>query len=249
MVDFYKTGIDKVERRGALLRKLVKIAPQHLITQVKFEMHMLSVRMRSGGKAKAFRGKKDLLVNIGAGDCGLDGWVNMDGYKCDGVNCLYDPRAKMPFEDNSVKGIFSEHFFEHIHYTEEAPTFLKECHRVLQPGGVLRLIVPDAGRYLKAYAAQDPWAELKPLRPLDDDGVDPYFGWSYNTPMELMNAVFRQSQEHKFAYDYETMEFIMRQNGFSQIQQQSYQKSALPELAIDQESRKTESLYVEATKS
>jgi len=198
MADFYQTGIDKVARRGGLLRLLVRIFPQHLITQIKFELRMLSVRLRRLTQSRGYAGRTDLLVNIGAGDCGLEGWVNMDAFKCKGVNCLWDPRDKLPFDDNSVKGIFSEHFFEHIHYTEEAPGFLQECHRVLQPGGTLRVIVPDAGRYLKAYASNDVWSELTKLRPLETqngtEGVDPYFGWTYNTPMELMNAVFRRDR-------------------------------------------------------
>jgi len=256
MADFYQTGIDKVARRGGLLRLLVRIFPQHLITQIKFELHMLAVRLRRFSQGRGFAGRTDIMLNIGAGDCGLDGWVNMDAFKCKGVNCLWDPRDKLPFDDNSVKGIFSEHFFEHIHYTEEAPGFLRECYRVLQPGGVLRIIVPDAGRYLNAYASADAWAELTELRPLErqdqtqdgTDRVDPYFGWTYNTPMELMNAVFRQSQEHKFAYDAETLMFVMQKNGFATVKQQTYQQSELPELAIDQASRKTESLYVEGIK-
>jgi len=43
----------------------------------------------------------------------------------------------------------------------------------------------------------------------------------------------RQSQELKFAYDAETLAFVMGKNGFEKIQQQAYQQSALPELAID----------------
>lgn len=231
-----------------MLRTLVKVFPQHVITQIKFELHMLRVRLGSPLRRGAFRGKTDMLVNIGAGDTGLDGWVNMDAFKCTGVNCLWDPRQAMPFDDNSVRGIFSEHFFEHIHYTEEAPAFLQECHRVLKPGGIVRIIVPDAGRYLKAYAAASPWNEMTSLRPLEAERLDPYFGWTYNTPMELVNAVFRQIQEHKFAYDFETLAFILKQNGFVDIEQRSFRDSAMPELAIGQESRKTESLYVEARK-
>ena len=40
---------------------------------------------------------------------------------------------------------------EHIEPREELPRFLGDCHRALEPGGVLRIIVPDAERYLQAY--------------------------------------------------------------------------------------------------
>lgn len=47
------------------------------------------------------------------------------------------------FESGSVTFIFSEHFFEHL-FLDEAAALLRECSRVLSPGGVIRTVVPDA---------------------------------------------------------------------------------------------------------
>ncbi|NJO06324.1 MAG: methyltransferase domain-containing protein [Chloroflexaceae bacterium] len=164
-----------------------------------------------------------------------------------GITCVYDCRKHLPFPDGSVRGIFCEHFFEHLDYTEEVPIFLSECARVLQPGGVLRLIVPDVERYLRAYLA-DGWQALSAIRPLDDQHTDFFLGCRYNTKMEFINTMFRQGHEHKFGYDYETLAFVLRRYGFRQVVRQSFEVSLRPELAIDQAVRASESLYVEAVR-
>jgi hypothetical protein len=67
--------------------------------------------------------------------------------------------------------------------------------------------------------------------------------------MEVLNAMFRQYFEHKFAYDFPTLEFLLFRYGFSEVLNQSFGRSTLPELAIDSPDRASESLYVEAVKS
>jgi predicted SAM-dependent methyltransferase len=209
---------------------------------------MLLVRVRSWNASRAFQGETDLLVNIGAGANGKKtGWVNLDGFANQGINCLCDARKGLPFPDNSVRGIFSEHFLEHLDYTEEVPKFLSECYRVLRGGGVLRIIVPDAEKYLRAYA-QGGWQELISIRPLDANLKDRHAQFRYNTRMELINVVFRQQQEHKFAYDFETLEFLLKRKGFCDIKRQEFARSINPEMCIDMAARASESLYVEAVK-
>ncbi len=60
---------------------------------------------------------------------------------------------RLPFNDNSINFIFSEHFFEHL-FLDEAIPLLKECHRILKPYGVIRTCVPDAD--LRTYAPPEP---------------------------------------------------------------------------------------------
>ncbi len=244
--DFYSEVIRNAPPRRVTRRVLLEVFPNHLLEQLKFELHMLIVRLRSRNRSRAYLKKKSLLLNIGAGESGKEGWINLDAFSRNNVDCLYDARKRLPFPSGSAKGIFSEHFFEHLDYTEEAPHFLRECYRVLQVGGVLRIIVPDAEKYLMAYAHEG-WREFKDLR-LDDQLRDRYFGWTYNTRMELVNYLFRQGQEHKFAYDFETIELLLKRNGFQDVRKQEYGKSAMDEVCIDLESRRAESLYVEAIK-
>lgn len=56
----------------------------------------------------------------------------------------HDLSQAIPLRDGSVSRILSEHFLEHI--DEQAiATVLRECHRLLKPGGIARLAVPDYG--------------------------------------------------------------------------------------------------------
>ena len=58
--------------------------------------------------------------------------------------------VRLTISDAAVTAIYSEHFFEHLDAETEARAFLLECLRCLQSQGVMRLVVPDAGAYLRA---------------------------------------------------------------------------------------------------
>jgi predicted SAM-dependent methyltransferase len=75
-------------------------------------------------------------VQYGANDNLLDGWINFRSER-DG-----DITKPLALFDNSVDFVFTEHVQEHITH-EEAYRFLKEVYRILKPGGVYRVIVPD----------------------------------------------------------------------------------------------------------
>lgn len=245
--DFYSVWPKMLEQASATRKLLLKFFPRHLLSPLKFEIHMLLVRMNSFTKASKYKGRDNLLVNIGTGNEGRSGWVNIDAFKAESVNCVYDARKRLPFADNSVKCLFSEHFIEHLDYNEEVPYFIKECYRVLQKGGVIRLIVPDAEKYLQAYT-QGGWDELIKMKRLGTQLRDPYFGFKYKTRMEVINFVFRQWSEHKFAYDFETLKFVIEAGGFTEVKKQEFGQSYLSELLIDRASRVPESLYIEAIK-
>lgn len=56
---------------------------------------------------------------------------------------VYRKGDPLLFDDRSITFIFSEHFFEHLFF-DEAAALLRECSRVLLPGGIIRTVVPDA---------------------------------------------------------------------------------------------------------
>jgi predicted SAM-dependent methyltransferase len=234
------------KRRSLWKRVFAGALPAHVLRPMAFEFRMLVLRARSRRVHRQYAHRSELLVNIGAGGRGKIGWVNLDGFPDTNITCRFDARKWLPFADGSVRSIFSEHFLEHLDYSEEVPGFLRECVRVLKPGGVMRIIVPDAEKYLRAYV-HGGWDDLAAIRPLYDDRRDYHLRFRYNTPMELINVVFRQWEQHKFAYDFETMAFVLERAGF-QVIRQKFRQSVDPALAIDLEERSSESLYVEAIK-
>lgn len=246
-LNVYPFNFERVQHKGLIIRFLTKFFPFYFLESFTFEFRNAFWRILAPLTRLRFKGSKGLLVNIGCGKHGRNGWVNIDCFKARGVNCLYDVRKDLPFEDNSVAGIFVEHVVEHFDYTEEIPRFMSECYRCLEKGGVLRIVVPDAGRYLTAYSSEG-WKDLQQLRPLEDEKKDFWFKHDYHSKMELINAVFRQGQQHKFAYDAETLEFLLKYYGFNFVKQQAFGESLKMPICLDTPSRASESLYMEAVK-
>ena len=83
-----------------------------------------------------------MLVDLGCGGNKKEGHVGVDLLEGEGIDIACDVTNGMPFADGEVEEIFSSHFLEHIPKKAVRP-LLKECYRVLQPGGQLILVVPD----------------------------------------------------------------------------------------------------------
>ena len=227
---------------------LSSIWPRYLSPQVFYETKASVRHFRSWlFERSKFRGRKALKLNIGCGANTAVGWINID---LDGPPGIFrwDCRRGMPFDDNSVEVIFAEHVFEHFD-PESGLHFLIECHRCLQPGGIIRIIVPDAGKYLELYRGD--WSGFLPVRPLvEENGTyrDHWLGRVYRTKMEFINEVFRQGTEHKYAYDADTLMMKLGDAGFQRVIQQQYGVTAANGAPLDTQSRSGESLYIEGIK-
>src|SRR5579872_4628272 len=98
-------------------------------------------------KLARLRRLRGLYVNLASGGFLLDGFVHLDLHGGNPEVIRWDCCGSLPFADGSCKGIRIEHFVEHVEPREQLPRLLADCHRALEPGGVLRVIVPDAGRF------------------------------------------------------------------------------------------------------
>lgn len=91
------------------------------------------------------------FLNIGAGrESEMAGWWTGD-YQ---TGFVIDEHTQLPFKSNSIEFAYSSMFFEHI-YDETARNLFSEIHRVLKPGRVLRIVVPDFHRYIQKYHEHD----------------------------------------------------------------------------------------------
>jgi predicted SAM-dependent methyltransferase len=184
--------------------------------------------------------RRGISLNLGTGGEGRSGWVNVDAFPHADNSLTLDIRRRLPFLDGQVRRIFASHVIEHLDFRDELPRVLSELHRVLQPGGVVRIIVPDVPRYLEAYLSGEParWNALGwDLGDMPDD---------IYTPMHILNHVFHQGGEHKFGFDFETMELVLRRAGFGEVVRQCHGRSLDPALVLDLECHARYSLYVDA---
>ncbi len=69
--------------------------------------------------------------------------------------------GRLPFNDGSLSGILANHVFEHFH-AQDAATVMEDCLRVLEPGGILLVSVPDASYFRRVYPRDTNanWPEL-----------------------------------------------------------------------------------------
>jgi predicted SAM-dependent methyltransferase len=190
-------------------------------------------------RLRRLRAGRELYVNVACGPQVLDGFVNLDLHPAGGEVVAWDARRSLPLADGSARGIRAEQFVEHLETLEELPAFLRDCHRTLAPGGVLRVIVPDAERYLQAYCRSDlsGFRELEVPDPFPDD---------LPTRMDVINHVFHQRHEHRWAYDFETLAHRLRAAGFVTVERKGYRCSGDARLAQDRDVHAPYSLYVEA---
>lgn len=134
----------------------------------------------------------------------------------------------LPFPDERFRFIFCSHTLEHLYY-EEALRLLRECHRVLQRGGVCRFVVPDlesiVTRYQEAKAAGDPEAGTRLMEELsvhDKERKRGALGLYYRL------TAFHQ---HKWMYDAASLQALFARAGFRNIRQAEYLDSRITRIA------------------
>lgn len=179
-------------------------------------------------------------LNIGCGPNMSSEFINIDYQWRPKLDLCWDITKGIPIDNNSLKGVYTEHCLEHISFSS-CDKVIREAYRILKPGGVVRIIVPDAELYIDLYAKFKKGEDVKFPNETGEDLQ------SEVTPMVLINRAFRD-HGHLFAYDYDTLSVMLCNAGFINVMKESYMKGLDDELLIDSKSRKHESLYVEAIK-
>jgi len=138
----------------------------------------------------------------------------------------HDLSKSVPFYDDTVDFIFTSHFLEHL-FKKDAERFLSEAFRVLKPGGVIRLSVPDLNYAVGLYS------QGNKSRMLND-----YFFVDHNE---------NYFSRHKYMYDFELLSKLFEIAGFSNITRCNFHQGTIPDIkALD--NRPEDSLFLEATK-
>lgn len=164
-------------------------------------------------------------LQIGAGTNSLPGWLNTDIEPREGQAFL-DAMKPFPIPDNSLKYVYAEQVIEHLPF-DGGMDMLRESHRVLAPGGKLRVATPDL-RQLVALFDQDlteserrfMTAQLKLERVSVKEAESPLF---------IMNMYFYR-WGHQFLYDQQTLRSALEAVGFRDVRFLRHGESDDPEL-------------------
>jgi predicted SAM-dependent methyltransferase len=111
-----------------------------------------------------------MKLHLGCGKNIKVGYINIDNYvDFPGVEKL--DIFNLPYKENLVDEILSEHLVEHIGFKDEE-RFWRECARVLKPGGKLVTETPDFEWLCKQFLkAEDSFEEFYKV-----GSTDHYFG-------------------------------------------------------------------------
>ncbi|MBK8858914.1 MAG: methyltransferase domain-containing protein [Opitutaceae bacterium] len=123
-------------------------------------------------------------LNLGCGDVFLPGWHNLDFVARPPHVVRHDLRETLPLPAGSCEVVYHSHVLEHFDRAE-AGRFLAECHRVLAPGGVLRVVVPDLEQKARLYLDLVAAAAAKP----DDSALAGQHQWM---TLEMLDQLARR---------------------------------------------------------
>ena len=144
-------------RLEALQRQLADAKESSLQSQMRsFDLDALA----EAGKVK---------LHLGCGRNTLAGWLNADlhgwrlnvgeGWQANRANervlSINVGTTPLPLPDSSCELVYTSHMLEHLIHPAQTRLVMEEVHRVLAPGGTVRVVVPDAAVWLKGYVQED----------------------------------------------------------------------------------------------
>jgi predicted SAM-dependent methyltransferase len=138
----------------------------------------------------------------------------------------------IPFGDNIVPNIYSSHFLEHLTF-DQAKNLLKECFRVLQKDGIIRICVPSLDKIVK---------EIKEAIVEYDQGkiedIQKYVTSEHSGYVSSFS-------HHRKMYNFIELKKSLKTVGFKNIREFQFKKGNIPDVEL-LDTR--EGIFVEAVK-
>ena len=174
-------------------------------------------------------------LNWGCGSWTESGWINSDIQEGPGIDISCDIREGLPLDTDYLDYAVSIHSLPEVPYPELVPA-LQELRRMLKPGGVLRVSLPDLDKGIAAYQSNNRDYFLIP-----DEEVK-----SIGSKL-IVQLLWYGYSRTLFTHDF--IEELLYKAGFSSVSRCSYKvtHSAYPGI-VELDNREEESLFVEAVK-
>jgi|SRR5581483_448727 len=176
----------------------------------------------------------------------------------------------IPFASDSVDIVYHSHVLEHLDRSV-ARQFLSEILRVLKPGGICRIVVPDFESVCRAYIQHVDRCRGEPAQSSNHEnfvsgileqsvrreaaGASGRKGLTRLIEQIVLGDARRRGETHQWMYDRISLPHILRAVGYRSASVESWTSSRIPgwnEIGLDKNEQGTEytpeSLYVEAQK-
>ena len=203
----------KDELRRFLKRSRLAVQLARTVRSGVEDCRRVSWSLTRRGKVKSYIGSCQIRkLQIGTGPNVLNGWLNTDVHPNTPDVLFLDGTRRFPFPAGTFGYVFAEHVIEHVPYLDGL-FMLRECYRVLRPGGRVRIATPDLEVLASLCAPEKTDLQLQYIewvceRYLPQIGV-------HDASFAVNNA-FR-SFGHEFIYDQATLESAMSKAGFADI--------------------------------
>jgi SAM-dependent methyltransferase len=174
-------------------------------------------------------------LNWGCGATGEPGWINSDLKEGPGIDLPGDILAGLSLADDSITYAVSIHALPELALDQQVPA-LAELRRVLEPGGVLRLALPDLLKGVDAYHRGDRGYFLVP----DEDAA------SLGAKL-ITQLVWYGYSRTLFVPEF--VEELLLSAGFREVHHVAFRRTTTAyEPIVELDNREPESLFVEAVK-
>lgn len=160
-------------------------------------------------------------LHFGAGPVRLDGWLNTDLITGD---VYIDVGRRLPLPDSSFAFAFGEHVIEHLPERTGA-ALLAELHRVIRPGGAVRLTTPDLRKIIAIYEDRNPVVGREEYARF----LDRETGKSHDQPAQILNDYLRL-WGHRHVYDEDALAVALEAAGFVEVRRHETGESPHPAL-------------------
>lgn len=183
---------------------------------------------------------------------------------------VHDLSKGIPFGDDSVDAVYHSHVLEHID-RDKVELFLGEVKRVLRPGGIHRIVVPDLENLCREYLGH---IEACDKSPQEMVGHEDYIAAIIEQSVRKESAISRKQrplkrlienlllgdarkrcETHQWMYDRINLRSMLVSLGYQDVKTQSFNTSDIPdwnEIGLDLDERgnpyKPGSLFIEAIK-
>ena len=178
------------------------------------------------------------LIHFGCGPIILGSkscdWVNVDISPENHPDIVMDYlKCSEIFGENAFDGGFSCHSLEHCNWPEGVQKFFSEAKKVIKPGGILRLVVPDLMKVCKKYISGES------LRDIFDG---PY--WTYKDLPATRFLFWARGWEHTVLFDEQLLRELATDAGFTDFLVMQFGNSQIPEMCgLDR--FQSESIFIE----